>query len=189
MSREEDAKIQNILQHPDGHMLAVQLLRQKLLDIGYLSYLALPEEGHSDWATAAVTLLVPVRQQHTMGVKGRMNMRKKYAEKQKRDLEPTELAEIEKFEKIIKNTMSSSTGLVNHEGDSEWFLRDMAMIAQWLVPQRKGDMPLKNVTMEAERDDYFKAHIHFAGSAVTLKNLLPPGGFPSVLLAAAVHLH
>eukprot|EP01134_Creolimax_fragrantissima_P002318 CFRG2318T1 len=182
------ATIQKILMNSNGHRLAVRILREKLLDIGYMSYLDDANFNGESWATATVTMLVPIRQQHTMGIKGRLDMRKRYAERQNRELRPNEVKEREREERVLERTLGSATGEIDNPGDKEWFDRDMSMVARWLYTEDKHATLIRAATMEAERDPYFKTHLHFAGSAATLTRLLPTGGFSELLYKTGAHL-
>eukprot|EP00003_Mantamonas_plastica_P026966 TRINITY_DN5678_c0_g1_i6.p1 TRINITY_DN5678_c0_g1~~TRINITY_DN5678_c0_g1_i6.p1 ORF type:complete len:393 (+),score=101.39 TRINITY_DN5678_c0_g1_i6:471-1649(+) len=167
------------LQHETVKQQAFKIIRQKLLDIGYLNSANRAEQSEetSDRSLVRLRLFPPVREDHAQLVKSRLRMRVKFAEKQGRELTTEEVRETNELSQTLADIENSTLGAVSNQSDVMWFQRDMELFDYWMVQREIGEVKYFNHLFD-EKDVYFHAEKHFHGAGDSVLALLsPPGGF------------
>eukprot|EP00127_Corallochytrium_limacisporum_P003284 Clim_evm133s147 gene=Clim_evmTU133s147 len=165
----------------EGRKLAVQLLRQQLLELGYLSF---ESSAEAPYERVVLSIVVPLRYTHTSGIKCRMNAMKSYASRQERELSAHELNVISEYQDTLHTLEAGDEDYDIDPQDLQWFDRDSAALNSWLL--RRLPLSAEEVNQISDRDFYFLSHLHFTTPKKFFSETCQHGMFHYRLLQAVL---
>ena len=175
--------------------VAVDLLRRRLLDLGYLTRTNDESDDAVDASLVSVIVFAPVRTEHGDRLKSIMSSRRLMARKKGRSLLPAEEREAVQLQaRLDELQQRGASGAVPNRNDEEWLERDLGLLDAMLMSGGAGTLreaferePHRSGAVE-DHEPYTFSHRHFTAHEDELRAVLQvdkPGQF-YIELAARV---